>query len=109
MADRSTREPFDPALKLHARIKAQAMARGLMVYPMGGTIDGRRGDHVLLAPPFIVSDAELDLLVERLGRPRFTWGSRSLVDASATRQTYIAALQAADARDMAPLLAFVRS
>ncbi|HNU11724.1 MAG TPA: hypothetical protein PKJ45_10260, partial [Rubrivivax sp.] len=39
---------------------------GLMVYPMGGTIDGRVGDHVLLAPPFIVSDAELDAIVERL-------------------------------------------
>ena len=50
-----------------------------------------------------------DLLVERLGRPRFTWGSRSLVDASETRQNYIAALQAADARDIASLLAFARS
>lgn len=50
-----------------------------------------------------------DLLVERLGRPRFSWGSRSLVDASETRQNYIAALQAADARDIAPLLAFARS
>jgi Fic-DOC domain mobile mystery protein B len=50
-----------------------------------------------------------DLLVERLGRPRFTWGSRSLVDASATRRAYIAALQAADARDIAALLEFARS
>lgn len=50
-----------------------------------------------------------DLLAERLGQPRFTWGSRSLVDASDTRQGYIAALQAADARDIAPLLAFARS
>ena len=50
-----------------------------------------------------------DLLVERLGQPRFTWGSRSLVDAGETRQAYIAALQAADARDYAPLLAFARS
>lgn len=50
-----------------------------------------------------------DLLVERLGQPRFTWGRRSLVDASETRQGYIAALQAADARDIAPLLAFARS
>jgi len=50
-----------------------------------------------------------DLLVERLGQPRFTWGSRSLVDASDTRQRYIAALQAADARDISPLLDFVRS
>jgi len=66
VADRSTREPFDPSLKLHARIKRAAMERGLMCYPMGGTIDGARGDHVLLAPPFIISDDELDQLVERL-------------------------------------------
>lgn len=66
VADRSTREPFDPALKLHARIKRAAMERGLMCYPMGGTIDGARGDHVLLAPPFIISDDELDVLIERL-------------------------------------------
>jgi Fic-DOC domain mobile mystery protein B len=50
-----------------------------------------------------------DLLVERLDQPRFTWGSRSLVDAGETRQVYIAALQAADAREYAPLLAFARS
>jgi len=50
-----------------------------------------------------------DLLVERLGRPRFTWGSASLTDTNETRQRYIAALQAADARDIAPLIAFARS
>jgi adenosylmethionine-8-amino-7-oxononanoate aminotransferase len=43
------------------------MARGLMVYPMGGTADGKRGDHVLLAPPFIVDEAAVDMIVERLG------------------------------------------
>ncbi|MGH8830293.1 MAG: aminotransferase class III-fold pyridoxal phosphate-dependent enzyme, partial [Polaromonas sp.] len=64
--DRATKAPFDPAHKLHARIKQQALARGLMVYPMGGTVDGRYGDHVLLAPPFIASDSELALIVERL-------------------------------------------
>ncbi len=64
--DRAGKRPFDPALRLHARIKAEGMARGLMVYPMGGTIDGQRGDHVLIAPPFIVTDAELDAIVERL-------------------------------------------
>ncbi len=64
--DRASKEPFDPALSLHARIKREAMARGLMVYPMGGAIDGRQGDHVLLAPPFIISDDELDQLTERL-------------------------------------------
>jgi adenosylmethionine-8-amino-7-oxononanoate aminotransferase len=68
VADRATKQPFDPTLKLHARIKACAMAEGLMVYPMGGTIDGRHGDHVLLAPPFIVDDAQLDLIVQRLAR-----------------------------------------
>jgi len=63
--DRAAKTPFDPEFKLHARLKREAMARGLMLYPMGGTVDGRYGDHVLLAPPFIVSDAELSTLVER--------------------------------------------
>jgi len=67
VADRATKAPFDPARKLHARIKAEALARGLMVYPMGGTIDGRQGDHVLVAPPFVTSEAEIDTIVERLG------------------------------------------
>lgn len=67
VADRSTKQPFAPELKLNARIKREAMARGLMVYPMGGTIDGVRGDHVLLAPPFIVNDSQVDAIVERLG------------------------------------------
>ncbi|MNN44589.1 Adenosylmethionine-8-amino-7-oxononanoate aminotransferase [compost metagenome] len=64
--DRATKQTFDSALTLHARIKREAMAQGLMVYPMGGTIDGRHGDHVLLAPPFIISDDELDQLTQRL-------------------------------------------
>jgi adenosylmethionine-8-amino-7-oxononanoate aminotransferase len=64
--DRATKTPFDPAHKLHARIKKEAFALGLMVYPMGGTVDGRYGDHVLLAPPFVSSPAELALIVERL-------------------------------------------
>lgn len=67
VADRGTKEGFDPALKLHARVKREAMARGLMVYPMGGTVDGARGDHVLLAPPFIIDAAAIDSIVERLG------------------------------------------
>ena len=65
--DRATKRPFDPALTLHARVKAEAMARGLMVYPMGGTVDGKVGDHVMLAPPYIVTQAEIDIIVERLG------------------------------------------
>ncbi|RWK65811.1 aspartate aminotransferase family protein [Mesorhizobium sp.] len=65
--DRSTKAPFDPKLKLNAKIKREAMARGLLVYPAGGTIDGVRGDHVLLAPPFIIDAAAIDAVVERLG------------------------------------------
>ncbi len=67
VCDRSTKQPFAPKLKLHAHIKREAMARGLMVYPMGGTIDGVRGDHVLLAPPFIVDETQIETIVERLG------------------------------------------
>ena len=67
VSDRASKRPFDPGLKLHARVKREAMARGLMVYPMGGTVDGVEGDHVLLAPPFIVKPSEIDMIVERLG------------------------------------------
>ncbi len=68
VCDRATKEPFDPARKLAVQVKKRAMGLGLMCYPMGGTIDGKRGDHVLLAPPFIISDSELDFLVDRLGQ-----------------------------------------
>jgi len=64
--DRESKRPFDPALRLHAHVRAEAMARGLMVYPMGGTIDGRQGDHVLLAPPFIAKESDIDEIVSRL-------------------------------------------
>jgi adenosylmethionine-8-amino-7-oxononanoate aminotransferase len=67
IADRGSKAPFEPEHKLHARVKAEAMARGLMVYPMGGTVDGVRGDHVLLAPPFIIDAPIVDTIVERLG------------------------------------------
>jgi adenosylmethionine-8-amino-7-oxononanoate aminotransferase len=67
VADRDTKQPFAPQSKLHAQVKREAMARGLMVYPMAGTIDGLNGDHVLLAPPFIVNEGQVDVIVERLG------------------------------------------
>ncbi|MHA1599615.1 MAG: aspartate aminotransferase family protein [Alphaproteobacteria bacterium] len=67
VADRASREPFDISLNLHARIKAEAMARGLMCYPGNGTIDGESGDHILLAPPFIVEDSHVERIVETLG------------------------------------------
>jgi adenosylmethionine-8-amino-7-oxononanoate aminotransferase len=66
VCDRATKRPFDPSLRVHARVKAEAMARGLMVYPMGGTIDGNLGDHVLLAPPFISTQEDIDAIVLRL-------------------------------------------
>jgi hypothetical protein len=68
VADRASKQPFDPAQRLNAKVKQRAMEDGLLCYPMGGTIDGARGDHVLLAPPFIVSETHLDELVEKLGR-----------------------------------------
>ena len=80
--------PDEIAVRLHHRLVA------IHPFPNGN------GRHARLMA---------DLLVERWGRPRLTWGSRSLVDASETRQRYIAALQAADARDSAPLLVFARS
>jgi adenosylmethionine-8-amino-7-oxononanoate aminotransferase len=64
--DRATRAPFDPAAKLHARIKRAAFARGLICYPNGGTVDGTRGDHILLAPPFILEDRHRGELVDKL-------------------------------------------
>ncbi|MQB07700.1 aspartate aminotransferase family protein [Agrobacterium tumefaciens] len=66
VADRDRKTPFDPARKIHARIKKEAMKRGLMCYPMGGTIDGRHGDHVLLAPPYIIRPDEIDMIADRL-------------------------------------------
>jgi adenosylmethionine-8-amino-7-oxononanoate aminotransferase len=65
--DRSTKAPFDPGLKLNARVKREAMARGLACYAMAGTLDGRTGDHNMLAPPFIVTGADVDRIVDRFG------------------------------------------
>ena len=67
VADRVSKAPLDPEFKLHARIKAHAMDRGLICYPGGGTADGVRGDHVLLAPPFIIEEAQIRELVDILG------------------------------------------
>lgn len=66
VADRASKAPFDPALKVHALLKQDAMARGLLCYPFGGTVDGRQGDHVLLAPPYIATRDHLHEIVARL-------------------------------------------
>ncbi len=68
VADRTTKKPLDRMLNMHARVKARAMDEGLICYPSGGTADGQSGDHILLAPPYIISDGELGELVDRLGK-----------------------------------------
>jgi adenosylmethionine-8-amino-7-oxononanoate aminotransferase len=65
--DRATKKPFDPARRIHAKVKQAALDAGLLCYPMGGTVDGQRGDHVLLAPPFIIEPAQAEELVDKLG------------------------------------------
>ena len=67
VADKVGKSPFDPALPLHQMIKKHAMDAGLLCYPMSGTIDGKLGHHVLLAPPYIINTPQVDELVEKLG------------------------------------------
>jgi adenosylmethionine-8-amino-7-oxononanoate aminotransferase len=64
--DRETKDPFDPSRGVAGKIKKAAFEAGLICYPMSGTIDGRRGDHILLAPPFIIEDCQLDELTDKL-------------------------------------------
>ncbi|SPD68502.1 Uncharacterized aminotransferase YodT (plasmid) [Cupriavidus taiwanensis] len=65
VSDRDSKATLDPALKTHARLKSAAMQNGLLVYPMGGTVDGVQGDHVLFAPPFICTPRDIDNIVDR--------------------------------------------
>ena len=67
VTDRATKGVFDPSLKLNERVKAEGIARGVATYPMGGTIDGKQGDHVIVAPPYIVTASDVDMIVDRLG------------------------------------------
>lgn len=66
VADKTTKAALDPQLATAKRVKAAAFEHGLMCYPMSGTIDGEQGDHVLLAPPFIIEEAQIDELVAKL-------------------------------------------
>lgn len=68
VADRASKEPFDPALRLAAAVKRRGMEHGLMCYPMSGTIDGRLGDHILIAPPFIINERHIEELIDKLSR-----------------------------------------
>jgi adenosylmethionine-8-amino-7-oxononanoate aminotransferase len=66
VADRETRQPFDPSLGIAGKLKKAAFNNGLICYPMAGTRDGKNGDHVLLAPPFIATESELDAALDAL-------------------------------------------
>jgi adenosylmethionine-8-amino-7-oxononanoate aminotransferase len=68
VADRRTKTPFDPALKINARIKEVGMEHGLICYPAGGLVDGKSGDHAMIAPPFIVDASHIAEIVDKLGR-----------------------------------------
>lgn len=68
VASKETKKPFLAEQKIHQRIKTAAFSNGLICYPNGGTIDGKQGDHILLAPPFIINDSEIDELVDKLSR-----------------------------------------
>ena len=65
VADRDSKSPLDPDQKMHNRVQRAAFERGLMCYGMGGTIDGRRGDHILLAPPYNITEQHADELVSK--------------------------------------------
>jgi adenosylmethionine-8-amino-7-oxononanoate aminotransferase len=68
VADRDSKEPFDPKAKLWQRVRRAGFDEGIVCYPTGGCIDGVRGDHVVLAPPFILADAQVDEIVDKLSR-----------------------------------------
>jgi hypothetical protein len=66
VADKELKTPFDPALGLNKLIKKAAMNEGMVCYPFGGTVDGQVGDHILLAPPFIIDENHVEIIVDRL-------------------------------------------
>ncbi|MCH7673237.1 MAG: aminotransferase class III-fold pyridoxal phosphate-dependent enzyme, partial [Proteobacteria bacterium] len=68
VADRASKEPFDPALRIDQAIKHQAMEHGLMCFPGSGTIDGTRGNHIMLAPPYIIQPHQIQEIVARLAQ-----------------------------------------
>jgi adenosylmethionine-8-amino-7-oxononanoate aminotransferase len=68
VADRSTKAPFEPERKLSQRVLQRGLDNGLVCYPMGGVIDGRAGENIMLAPPFIVEEAHVFEMVDKLAR-----------------------------------------
>ncbi|MBD5769474.1 aspartate aminotransferase family protein [Marinomonas colpomeniae] len=68
VADKKTKTPFSPGLAISAKFKKAVLAEGLICYPGSGTRDGKHGDHILLAPPFIATEEQLTEMVEMLSR-----------------------------------------
>ena len=66
VADRKTKKPFDAEHKLYMKIRQQALANGLICYPVGGNVDGVNGDVVILAPPYNSSESELGEMVDKM-------------------------------------------
>lgn len=66
VADQSTKAPFAPADQIVPQIRGAGLAHGMMTYPMSGTIDGRTGEHILIAPPFICTEDDIDQIVTKL-------------------------------------------
>lgn len=64
--DRPKRRPYDPSLRIHEKVKQAGLAHGIGTYPIGGTVDGVAGDHTILAPPYNVTEGEIDEIVRRL-------------------------------------------
>jgi hypothetical protein len=72
VSDRANKTPFAAQQGIHKKFKQAAFNAGLICYPMGGTIDGRQGDHVLLAPPFIIEDQHINEIVDKLDQTLVT-------------------------------------
>lgn len=66
VADKASKRPFPPADNFAGRVAAAALKRGLLVYPMQGSVDGISGDHLLLAPPAIITHEQIDWAIEQL-------------------------------------------
>jgi adenosylmethionine-8-amino-7-oxononanoate aminotransferase len=67
VADRASKKPLPSSFAIHTLIKRHAMALGLACYPGGGTVDGLNGNHVLLAPPYIVNHRHIAEITDKLG------------------------------------------
>ena len=67
VADKNTKRPFTPELNFAGRVAQAAAQRGLLVYPMQGCVDGVAGDHLLIAPPAVITAEQIDWAVKQLG------------------------------------------